>query len=218
MKLESLLKYNDIIIQCHDFPDADTIASGYALYCYLTDHFKSPRLIYGGKKQITKPNLALMVRMLEIPIEYVTETDHVPELLITVDCVHGEGNVTHFEAKEYAAIDHQVSVAAESPLFDIRPEFGSCSSVMSLLLKEANYNFNSISYVATALYYGLYTDTNGMAELNNPVDRDLRDYAEFDTGIIRLLVNSNLTEEELKITSEALNALTIYDRHKFALV
>ena len=36
MKLNDLLKFNDIVIQCHDNPDADALASGYALYWYLT--------------------------------------------------------------------------------------------------------------------------------------------------------------------------------------
>ena len=35
MKLRELLEFNQIIVQCHDNPDADAIASGYALYQYL---------------------------------------------------------------------------------------------------------------------------------------------------------------------------------------
>ena len=31
MRLEALLKFDDIVIQCHDDPDADTIASGFTL-------------------------------------------------------------------------------------------------------------------------------------------------------------------------------------------
>lgn len=32
MKLKELLHYDNIVIQCHDNPDADAIASGYGLY------------------------------------------------------------------------------------------------------------------------------------------------------------------------------------------
>lgn len=35
MKLSSLLDFNEIVIQCHDNPDADTIASGFGVYCYF---------------------------------------------------------------------------------------------------------------------------------------------------------------------------------------
>ena len=32
MKLSDLAAYNPITVQCHDNPDADALASGYALY------------------------------------------------------------------------------------------------------------------------------------------------------------------------------------------
>ena len=35
MRLSDILKYNDIVIQCHDNPDADALASGFALYTFL---------------------------------------------------------------------------------------------------------------------------------------------------------------------------------------
>ena len=57
MRLENLLTYNKIYIQCHDNPDADTIASGYALYQYFKAKGKDAILFYGGKFQIQKSNL-----------------------------------------------------------------------------------------------------------------------------------------------------------------
>ena len=42
MQLKDLLKYNDIVIQCHDNPDADALASGYALWWYLTKNGRRP--------------------------------------------------------------------------------------------------------------------------------------------------------------------------------
>lgn len=85
LELKQLLEYNDIVIQCHDNPDADAIASGYALLKYLHKHGKDARFVYGGRFEIQKSNLVKMVETLHIPIEYVTELDK-PELLVTVDC------------------------------------------------------------------------------------------------------------------------------------
>ena len=45
MKLRDLLKYKDIVIQCHDNPDADALASGYAVFKYLESRGKKPRLV-----------------------------------------------------------------------------------------------------------------------------------------------------------------------------
>ena len=81
MKLRELLQYNDIVIQCHDNPDADAISSGMALYEYLKKYNKKVRLVYSGQYKIKKRNLELMVSSLDIPIEYVVKLDN-PELLM----------------------------------------------------------------------------------------------------------------------------------------
>lgn len=216
MKLSDLLSYDKIVIQCHDFPDADTIASGYGIYCYLKNNGKSPELIYSGKKKISKPNLLMMTEMLHIPLKYAEEISEPPQLLITVDCVHGESNVTDFAAENYAAIDHHKSVKSSSDMYDIRPSHGSCSSIIALLLSEAGFDFNSSSGLATALYYGLYTDTGGMAEIDHPADRDLRDFAEYDKDIITVLVNSNLSLPEIRIAGDALNNISYGEKYRYA--
>ena len=46
MKLSDLLKFDSIVIQCHDNPDADAIGSGFALYSYFRDKGKNVRFIY----------------------------------------------------------------------------------------------------------------------------------------------------------------------------
>lgn len=204
MQLKDLLAFDGIVIQCHDFPDADTIASGYGVYCYLKANGKNPRLIYSGSKRITKPNLKIMIDSLEIPVEYADKLE-TPELLISVDCVHGEKNVTFFNAENYAVIDHHLALRNDIPLSEVRPNYGSCSAVVAGMLKKAGYDINNDIRLSTALYYGLYTDTNGFAEIVHPADRDLRDFAAIDSGIINVLMNSNLSLPELKIAGNALN-------------
>lgn len=43
MRLSDLTRYHSITIQCHDNPDADAIASGYALYTYFKQIGKEVR-------------------------------------------------------------------------------------------------------------------------------------------------------------------------------
>ena len=54
MKLSDLLEYDDIVVQCHDNPDADAIASGFGVYSYLKAMGKDVRFIYSGNFIITK--------------------------------------------------------------------------------------------------------------------------------------------------------------------
>ena len=71
MKLSDLEIYDKITIQCHDNPDADTLASGYGLYCYFRSRKKDVRLVYSGRNMIQKSNLRLMTEKLKLPVEYV---------------------------------------------------------------------------------------------------------------------------------------------------
>ena len=56
--------------------------------------------------------------------------------------------------------------------------------------------------VSRALYYGLFTDTGSLTEIVHPLDRDLRDEANFDPAIMRKLRNANLSLEELQKTMD----------------
>ncbi len=217
MRLHELLQYSSIVVQCHDFPDADTIASGFAVYTYLKECGKEVRLIYGGKSKITKPNLVIMVEHLGIPLEYVTELPET-ELLLTVDCVYGEGNVTRFPAKKVAVIDHHICADRGEKLTEVRSGYGSCASVVAELLRAEKFDVNRYEAVATALYYGLYSDTNAFGELNHPADKNLRDFIKYDAGVFTLLKNSNLSLEEMQIAGDALKHYSYRSGHRFAVV
>lgn len=217
MKLNELFSYEEIVIQCHDNPDADAIASGYALYEYLAFFGKNVRLIYSGNYKVGKRNLQLMIEELDIPIEKV-DVLNPPEMLVTVDCQYGEGNVTHFDAKNVAIIDHhQISVKMPQ-MFEIKSNLGSCSTLMWKLLKEEGFPLEGDTKLATALYYGLYTDTNGFTEMDHPYDRDLRDTAKADKNLIAKFKNSNLTLNDLTIAGEALKDHQYNDEYLFAIL
>lgn len=217
LNLKDLLKFSNIVIQCHDNPDADALASGFALKWYLNKHGKDARFVYGGKFAVTKSNLVLMIETLDIPVEYVTELEK-PELLVTVDCQYGESNVTRFEADNIAVIDHH-QVSGELPeMSEVRSNYGSCSTVLYELMKNEGMDPNENTSIATALYYGLMTDTNGFAEISHPADKDLRDLAEYNNADIVLFKNSNLSREELAIAGEALKNARYNEEYDYSIV
>ena len=57
MVLTDLEKYNQIVIQVHDNPDADAVGAGHAIYRYFQSKGKDVRLVYGGKYEISKSNM-----------------------------------------------------------------------------------------------------------------------------------------------------------------
>lgn len=217
MKLSDLLVYDDIVVQCHDNPDADAIASGFGIYSYLKELGKDVRFIYSGNFVISKTNLKFMVEILEIPIEYVRQLDYKPKLLVTCDCIYGEGNVRKFEADTIASIDHHYLVDNKPPLMnDVRQGVGSCSTIVWDLLKKEGFEINS--NLATALYYGLYTDTNTLAEVYHPLDRDMLDDIYYDKNLIKHFCNMNMTLHEVKIAGMAMLGYEYHETHRYALL
>lgn len=221
MRLEELLQFNNIVIQCHDNPDADAIASGYGIYVYLRAHGKQARLIYGGRQPIQKSNLVLMVETLDIPVEYVQDLEEEPELLLTVDCRYGEKNVQLFHAGVIAVIDHHKARLEELPMMgEVRDSYGACATIIWDMLCVEGFDVGKDEKLSTALYYGLFMDTGKLQELRHPKDKDLRDELEFrcNKGSLFLFQNSNLSLEELRIAGQALANYDYHPDDRFAIV
>lgn len=226
MKLSELNKYDSITIQCHDNPDADAIASGYALYCYFQDRDRKVRLIYSGRNRIQKSNLLLMLEHLRIPIAYIDDVpaflSQEPEgrlqgLLITVDCQYGAGNVTKLPAEEVAVIDHHQIEVAPVEMNEINPHLGSCSTLVWQMLNKVGYEIKDLK-LGTALYYGLYTDTNQFAEVFNPLDMDMREAVPFDKALIMLFRNSNLSLQEMEVAGVAMIRYIYNEDYHYAII
>ena len=203
MELKNLARHNHIVIQCHDVPDADSICSGFALQCFLRSLGADPVLVYGGPEAISKPNLLMLLELLKIEIARVDALPPETDLLVTVDCQRGAGNAQNFAAPGAAivVIDHHRPEIPEGEDTIIRPHLASCATlVWSLLTREG---FAMDSRVQNALFYGLYTDTNGLSELRHPLDRDLAELPH-DAGLIRKLKNAAITLDELDIIGETL--------------
>ncbi|MDE5802642.1 MAG: DHH family phosphoesterase [Lachnospiraceae bacterium] len=222
MKLQDLDGFDLVTIQCHDNPDADALASGYGLYCYFKEKGKDVRLVYSGRNKIQKSNLVLMIEKLHIPVEYIKpETNaklHVGGLLITVDCQYGAGNVTGITGDEIAIIDHHQEEVESIPLSIIQSHLGSCSTLVWKLLGDAGFKVDDENGLGTALYYGLYTDTNQFSELYNPLDMDMREALPYDKSLITLFRNSNLSLKELEIAGIAMIRYSYNDDYEFAVI
>ncbi len=219
MRLAELESYNPITIQCHDNPDADAIASGFALYTYFQDKGKEVRFIYSGRDRIQKTNLTLMIDKLSIPIVYEGDTSvRLSGLLITVDCQYGAGNVTRFAAGETAIIDHHQVEITDVKLAEIRSNLGSCSTLVWKMMVDEGYSLSGKTALGTALYYGLYADTNQFSEIYNPLDMDMRDSVPCEKSLINLFRNANLSLKELEIAGIAMIKHIFNEDHHYAII
>ena len=219
MRLAELCNYDKIYIQTHDNPDADAIASGFGLYLYFKSKDKDVTLFYSGANKIQKSNLIIMVRKLNIPLQYKkAKGEKLDGLLITVDCQWGAGNVSRFEADDVAIIDHhQIEITNVEKML-IQSNLGACSTLVWKMLLEEEFPVNSYSNLCTALYYGLYSDTNQFGEIHNPSDKDLRDEIPYNSALIHLLNNSNISLKELEIAGIAMIRTIHNDDYNYAII
>ena len=217
MRLNQLLNFKNVVIQVHDNPDADALASGYGVYLYLKSHDVPVRLVYGGKFPLQKPNLVLMKDTYRIPIEYVKELEEEPDLLLTVDCRQGEGNVFPLKGKHVAVIDHHRVTGDLPELNEVRSNLGSCATLVWDLLMKEGMDPNNDTDLATALYYGLFTDTNSFSEMSHPKDRDLVDYLDIRKSDVSYFKNNNLSLEELRIAGDALQGAELHGEHHYGI-
>ena len=220
MILDEIAKYKHITIQCHNDPDADSIAAGFGLYLYFRSlGIHEVELIYSGHSKLSKKNFVTMVDKLNIPIKYVLPSYEIKGILVTVDCQYGGGNAYKFDTDAVAVIDHhQPEALPYNAVVDIRPDYGSCSTIVWELLKEKDFPFDKHQDLQTALFYGLYLDTSSFYELYHPADRNMLDFLRPDLELIHHLNNANLSAEELTLAGMAMMRAIINDKLHFAIL
>lgn len=215
--LQKFLNKKKITIQCHNNPDSDTLASGYCLYRFFSEHGIETDLIYGGRNKIKRFDIRYMVEHCEIPLRHATEAPQT-ELLLVVDGQYGEGNVELFQAPEIAMIDHHIRVTPENPNSLIKSDYQSCSTIIWELLMEEGYPVGQDERMCVALLYGLYVDTSSFCELYRKKDMEMRMALSGHHPHFEKLIKSCMTVAELMIASDAMQNHFFSAEKRYAIV
>jgi nanoRNase/pAp phosphatase (c-di-AMP/oligoRNAs hydrolase) len=168
---ERILPADSVLIVVHDFPDPDCLASAAGLK-YLLTYWGVPtcKITYGGF--VGRAENRTMVQLLEmsaVPIALVDLSGF--DRIIVADSLPGGGNVSlPPEIKVDAVFDHHMEAPEpDAPyFFDVRKDIGATSTLVTKYLTHAGCPIPRRE--ATALYYGIKTDTNGMGRDAFPED------------------------------------------------
>ncbi|MBN2381622.1 bifunctional oligoribonuclease/PAP phosphatase NrnA [bacterium] len=166
-----------VLIICHNNPDPDTIASAYALQYILREKGHKRSLItYSG--HIGRFENREFVRRLKINLVQFQQIDPSSfSIICLIDTQPRTGNnplpLSHYPQ---IVIDHHpLRHESTKCLFaDIRPDYGSTSTIMTEYCRELD--LVPSQRVATALFYGLKTDTNNLLRSRNRVDYEAFTY------------------------------------------
>ncbi|BBB32270.1 phosphoesterase RecJ domain-containing protein [Thermotomaculum hydrothermale] len=164
-------KKKKICILTHTNPDPDAIASAYGLWYFFKETAGIEATIYYDGI-IGRINNRIMVDLLDIPIkkarkDYLKKFDY----FCLVDTQPGKkNNCLPTYKKVLIVIDHHFEEGAENKgdLIDIRENVGSTAAIVCQYLEE--FEIEVPENLATALFYGIKTDTDGL----------LRDYSSLD--------------------------------------
>ena len=113
--------------------------------------------------------------------------------------------------------DHHQIEAVDMEMSEINPELGSCSTLVWDMLRKEQFDILDLK-LGTALYYGLYSDTNQFSEIYNPLDIDMREALPCEKSLIKLFRNSNLSLRELEIAGVALIRHIYNDDYGYAII
>ena len=161
-----------VVIQTHDFPDHDAMASAFALGLLLERFGFAPKLLYRGL--IRSYSLWSMISDLAIPVTRASgdtggEWRHAP-------CIVVDGNPTNSNAEQitdrlFGVIDHHGnSGQPDCPFVDIRTDYGSCSSIIESYWHELRLRPDKVA--ATALLMGIQMDTDFLSRRVHQADLD----------------------------------------------
>ena len=207
-----------VIIQVHDYPDHDAVASGFALSRLLEYRGYTALLCYTGS--LASNSLSMAIKFLDIPLHQsdqlqIKNTDQ----LIIVDGFAGNGNVSDTMGQLVGLIDHHSPPEKPNALFcDIREQIGACSTMVYYYYQEEG--IEPEKNVSTALLMGLMMDTACMTRGVTPEDMgafsELFFMGDWQAGI-RLLKNS-LSLRDLQVFREAINSCEVADGFAFVPV
>lgn len=200
-----------VLIVCHDNPDPDALASALAMKHLCDSIGHSSTIIHGG--MIEHQQNRAMVKLLDMDVRKIILDWEIEDLLkdsdivICVDFSHpGANNVLPNNCVPHVVIDHHTS--EERPAGDVilvRSEFAATSSLIASVLMNSGVEMNS--KIATALAFGIRTDTLGFTRSFNAVDLRALSWlgAWVDWDLIRSFESPPRSQEVLSIFKQALS-------------
>jgi nanoRNase/pAp phosphatase (c-di-AMP/oligoRNAs hydrolase) len=171
-KLQVILKdHTRLLIIPHNDPDPDAIATAVGLsYLVAEKYGVEARIGYRGI--IGRSENKALVRYLDHPLHKLDQNEICQSIPIAlVDTQPGTGNNPLPEnIPPTIVIDHHPwrDTSTNAKFYDIRPEIGASATILTEYLQMAGLNFPP--KLATALFYGIKTDTMGLGRGASPSD------------------------------------------------
>ena len=199
-----------VLIMLHNDPDPDALASALALRNVLRR--TNTTAIIGAIQGVTRPENLRMVNLLDIHVEAIT-TDSLKEYdrvaMVDVQPHYFGGHVDRVDL----VIDHHPEQPGYTSVFkDVRPDYGSTSTILTEHLRAVDVNISERT--ATAMLYAIKSDTLFFNRQTNRVDIEAFSYLYplADAALIRKMEGSEITPERLDYVMKAYQTGTLVNQ------
>jgi nanoRNase/pAp phosphatase (c-di-AMP/oligoRNAs hydrolase) len=199
-----------VLIMLHNEPDPDAMASGLALRNVMR-RTKATAII-GAIQGVTRPENVRMVNLLDIHVEQIT-----PETLREYDRIAMVDVQPHYFSGLIDRVDLVIDHHPEQPGYtatfkDIRPDYGSTSTILTEHLRAVDVNISERT--ATAMLYAIKSDTLFFNRQTNRVDLEAFSYLYplADAAMIRKMEGAEITLERLEYVMKAYRSGALADQ------
>jgi nanoRNase/pAp phosphatase (c-di-AMP/oligoRNAs hydrolase) len=190
-----------VLILLHNDPDPDALASGLALRNVLRRTKQTA--IIAALQGVTRPENQRMMNLLDLHLDIIT-----PEQVAEYDRVAMVDVQPHYFGgaidRVDLVIDHHPEQPGYSAVFkDIRPDYGSTSTILTEHLRAVDANISERT--ATAMLYAIKSDTLFFNRQANRVDIEAFSYLYplADAALIRKMEGAEITMERLEYVLKA---------------
>ncbi|HSJ07138.1 MAG TPA: DHH family phosphoesterase [Longimicrobiales bacterium] len=159
---------DDVVpILIHEDPDPDAVSSALAVSALLgAGADRAPIVTF---RELTRPENRRMVDLLRILVTTITREELCAfERVITVDTQ--PGGLQRDGRPRFAVVDHHPAEGGyEAEFADIRPGYGATATMLTEYLRAVSPDMPGRP-LATALLFGIRTDTDGLSRAVSPAD------------------------------------------------
>lgn len=224
-KLDKLLQVLDgrgpVLVVTHDNPDPDALASAAGLQALFRQKAGVKALIAYGGEIGRAENRALVERLgLDVvPVNQVVLEDY--PVIAIVDFQHNAGNHSLPRGLIPAiVIDHHPPLKGSRrvPFYDLRRKVGATCTIVAQYLFEAE--IEPTSDLATALVYGIKSETRDLARETSPLDIEtyVRLYPRADKRLLASIEMAPVGPEYFNLLVSAITKARIYGDRLIATV
>ncbi len=222
--MEILAQRKRILVLMHNDPDPDAIASGWAMEQIIRHFLPQADLTLGHGGLIGRAENRTMVKLFTPHLRHFSRLEVTEEraldvfdAIVLVDTQPAAGNHLLYGTETPLerivwAVDHHPPRRSQTRaiVHDVRPEIGACSTLLAEYL--AAVGLVPDAALATALFYGIKSDTRGLSRQATPLDTwaymATRNLADIE--LLNKIEQVRLPRSYFRSLSDALANTTIY--------